>query len=97
MSHKVVCQKWIEEEFGFNITRPNGYTLHLNMDHRNDYVQKNDEEIKQKGEPKDGDEFSVTIGEPYYCYVEDDVYQDIVNNILKKGIWRFSGKAPESI
>ena len=82
----VVVQKWEESEIGWG-SRPDGFSLHLNYDHRNEYIQKYWNSMP-KSLPS---EYSRPDGAHYTAKVSEKIFEEI--KLSKNGI-RKDGKPP---
>jgi hypothetical protein len=86
MPPEVICQGWTEIEVGDAI-RPGDHTLHLDMDSRNKFVKKIEDEqsvIQSRGE-------AILLyqpdSEPYKCEVDDQTFKEIESQANENGKW----------
>ena len=80
-TYRVLCQKWEESERGWG-TRPDGYSLHVSEDDRARFIK-----TYWDGMPAEvPDEYSRPDGTPYWCEVEEAVYDEVAKG--KCGIWK---------
>jgi len=77
--NKCYLQRWEESERGWG-TRPDGCSLHLTKDHMLEYIdgiyssRENDTEVP--------DEYDRTCGEPMECFVDDELFEKIDDNLV---------------
>lgn len=65
----VICQKWEESEAGWG-TRPDGYSLHLSLEHLKQYIA----EYWEKMPDEVPDEYCRPGGAPYECEIDSETY-----------------------
>jgi hypothetical protein len=68
--NKVILQFWEESERGWG-TRPDGCSLHLDINSRNSYVEKIYEDRKSSDVP---DEYDRIVGEPIDAFISDVMF-----------------------
>lgn len=88
VEHEVLCQLWDESERGWGI-RPDGYSLHLDRDSRQRYIDSYWSRMP-KSVP---DEYSRPDGDPYWCMVSQEVYDEICAS--PNGIREFKNDWPK--
>lgn len=78
MNHSVVRIDWIESERGWG-QRPDGYSLHLNVEDCERYVD-NAMRCQAQGLPAGQvpDEYSATVGRPYLVDVDDETFNSLL-------------------
>ena len=77
----VLCQKWEESERGWG-SSPDGYSLHVDKEALAKFV-----DAYWKTMPDEvPDEYSRPDGTPYWCTVDDETYQQLMES--EHGIWK---------
>ncbi|MBI2047775.1 MAG: hypothetical protein HYT27_01415 [Parcubacteria group bacterium] len=84
-----ICQKWEESERGWG-TRPDGYSLHLTDEDREQYIKDYWKQMPNEVP----DEYSRPDGTPYSCLINTKTYRQIKKS--KNGIRLFSEDYPGS-
>lgn len=86
----VVLQDWTEHERGWG-TRPDGQTIHLTMEDRNEYVAGYNKEFNN--EPSAPDEYTAADGDGRPVTVGPKLFQKLVNqtNNSKAAPWAQKG------
>jgi len=79
--HTVVGQKWEESEKGWG-TRPDGHSIHLSEQHRQQYIK----EYWDRMPNAVPDEYSRPCTNPYPIDIDEETYQKL---ILKGGNLRY--------
>lgn len=74
--NKVTLQFWEESERGHGII-PNGCSLHLDIESRNNYVTSI---YNQRSKEFIPNEYDRITGDPLYAFVSDTLYSDVVSN-----------------
>lgn len=87
MVYKAICQKWEESERGWG-TRPDGYTLHLNLEDMEKFIEE-----YWAGMPDQApSEYSRPCGTPYACIVDLKTYEEIKST--KHGLSHYDNDYP---
>lgn len=100
-THTVIGQNWEESEAGWGI-RPDGFTLHLNLEDHKEYV---DGYLARQKEYYDGtlgpgvtpSEYTRTSGDPKPIIINDETYQALVQFRHKKGMWGRGRSMPSKV
>lgn len=78
----VMRQNWLESERGWG-TRPDGYSLHINKVHRDQFIEEYNETL-----PKEvPDEYSRPEGKPFVISVDDETFAEVKKS--KNGVRKF--------
>ena len=77
---KVYLQYWEESERGWGV-RPDGCSLHIDIEEHKKYISSIYEKRKINDVP---DEYDRIVGEPIMCFVKDD----LLASLIKKGTIR---------
>lgn len=87
----VFCQQWEESERDWGV-RPDGYSLHLTIqdleEFKSVYWSRMSEYIP--------DEYSRPCGQHYECFIDDNIYRDLIESKSKHGL-RFFERSPKPI
>ena len=79
----VICQLWREYEKGWD-SRPDGFSLHLNLEDWKKFVDGYNKVFNSEEEAPD--EYSKTDGMPYIAVVNDNIYDQVLSNQAKEDI-----------
>ncbi len=96
--YTVWCQQWEESESGWGI-RPDGYSLHLHLQHALEYVvnfmEEQEEYFISKGITGVPNEYSRKAGHPYAVSIEKEKWEELKEAEEELGVRYLSNDWPK--